>query len=458
MVKSGKFTVQQPSIAGRLGSGIGQGLAESLPKEMDRGRLAAGLKQFEQEAPNLSPLQQATRLFSIPGITPQMVQVLPELIRQQRERQNAINSADQSQETYPENSGNQSLINSPSIQTSSAPSQPNRRENLFRAAENLATRNKGITTTGPVNAALSDIRPPTQQEVYNKRAEILRENPWMSVDAAEARAIDFFNRQNAQKTAEMEKGARQESIQNKVDQEFEKETNLLLQKDKSTGQFEDLSGASFADLRDQAREDVSNGILTPTQAAKKYSRLALQLAKNNTKLNEMSSIPLIMQKPKSIVNNLMEASKLWKEANRSEEFSNKVQEKFGVSQKMADSLAFPIQDNKKLNSYVEKYSPPRPRGLTGLPNTNDIYESSVKAASDIANIGLSDDDSINSIIVALKNKDPHFDDSAFITRLRGLYNSGKLQLNPRQREEVISQDTAWFPNLKDWWMKISSQF
>ena len=65
MVKSGKYTVKQPNIFGRIGSGIGQGLAETLPKEMERGRLSQGLQQFEKESGNLKPVQQYTRLAEI---------------------------------------------------------------------------------------------------------------------------------------------------------------------------------------------------------------------------------------------------------------------------------------------------------------------------------------------------------------------------------------------------------
>ncbi len=84
MVKSGSFTVGQGSLAGRLGSGLGKGLAEQLPKEFERERLKTGLEQFAKESSNMSPLEQATKLFGIPGITPQMVQVLPELLKQQQ--------------------------------------------------------------------------------------------------------------------------------------------------------------------------------------------------------------------------------------------------------------------------------------------------------------------------------------------------------------------------------------
>ena len=76
-------TIKQGDLFGRIGSGIGKGLAEQLPKDIERGRLAAGLKDFERDAGNLSPLQQGARLAAIPGIRPQTEQTMGELAKQQ---------------------------------------------------------------------------------------------------------------------------------------------------------------------------------------------------------------------------------------------------------------------------------------------------------------------------------------------------------------------------------------
>ena len=51
---------------GRIGKGIGQGLSEQLPKELERGRLSQGLKELEKEK-DLTPYQQASKLYTLPG-------------------------------------------------------------------------------------------------------------------------------------------------------------------------------------------------------------------------------------------------------------------------------------------------------------------------------------------------------------------------------------------------------
>lgn len=79
------YEIKQGNIFGRLGTGIGQGIAEQLPKEVARNRLASGLQQFEQESGNLSPMQSLARLASIPGALehPELVRQFGELARQQ---------------------------------------------------------------------------------------------------------------------------------------------------------------------------------------------------------------------------------------------------------------------------------------------------------------------------------------------------------------------------------------
>src|SRR6187402_2996953 len=73
--------VKQGSLFGRIGSGIGKGLAAQLPEEIQRGRLASGLKSFESEHQDLNPMQQIARLSAIPGITPQSIQTFGELAK-----------------------------------------------------------------------------------------------------------------------------------------------------------------------------------------------------------------------------------------------------------------------------------------------------------------------------------------------------------------------------------------
>jgi len=76
--------IKQANIFGRLGTGIGQGIAEQAPKEAERYRMQQGLQQLEKESANLSPTQQYTRALGVPGLIdrPQALQSYADLLRQ----------------------------------------------------------------------------------------------------------------------------------------------------------------------------------------------------------------------------------------------------------------------------------------------------------------------------------------------------------------------------------------
>lgn len=76
--------IKQASLFGRIGSGIGQGLAEQLPKEIEQGRLSSGLNKLAKQK-GLNPMEAFAQLASIPGAAknPQLLQTAGDLYRQQ---------------------------------------------------------------------------------------------------------------------------------------------------------------------------------------------------------------------------------------------------------------------------------------------------------------------------------------------------------------------------------------
>ena len=88
------YEVKQPNIFGRIGKGIGQGLSEQLPKEIERSRLSSGLKKLEQEK-DLDPLKFFTRAATLPGVTPQLIESLGQLSRQRLQNEAYSRSIDQ---------------------------------------------------------------------------------------------------------------------------------------------------------------------------------------------------------------------------------------------------------------------------------------------------------------------------------------------------------------------------
>src|SRR5258706_6152633 len=86
--------IKQGNIFGRIGTEIGKGLSESIPKEVERNRLSAGLKELNEQK-DLSPQEYFTKALSVPGLIdrPQAIQSLAELAKQQGQRNSLKNSS-----------------------------------------------------------------------------------------------------------------------------------------------------------------------------------------------------------------------------------------------------------------------------------------------------------------------------------------------------------------------------
>ncbi len=145
--------IKQPSLGARIGTGIGQGLADILPKEMERGRLSAGLRQLEEQ-PNLTPQQYFSRALSIPGLIdrPQAIQSLADLARQQIRGQALIQQQNQQNQPPP----NPFPPPKPKASTTDIPS--------VTKPKSLEEIQKGYI-------------PPTQEQIFEDAGRRYNENP-----------------------------------------------------------------------------------------------------------------------------------------------------------------------------------------------------------------------------------------------------------------------------------------
>lgn len=69
-----------------LGSELGKGLSEQIPKEVERYRLSQGLRNIQQNPGN--QIENLIRLYSTPGATPEMIQTIAPLLQQAAVKQN----------------------------------------------------------------------------------------------------------------------------------------------------------------------------------------------------------------------------------------------------------------------------------------------------------------------------------------------------------------------------------
>ncbi len=187
--------IQQANIFGRIGSGIGKGLAEQVPKEIERERLSSGLKNLGKNNDGLTPFQRFAELSSIPGITPQMIQSGGDLLRHEGIRNaygNRNGQNNRSNEDLNKNSNQSSIrdIQFANMQKKSTSENKGDIPSGFANREEQSVSQPGIVKENPTQNKFIPAIPWNPQQ---KEADIAREwdrNPNLTFDQVQAKSND----------------------------------------------------------------------------------------------------------------------------------------------------------------------------------------------------------------------------------------------------------------------------
>lgn len=446
--------IKQGDIFGRVGSEFGKGLAESMPKEIERGRLAEGLGRFEKDSVNLNPMQQLARLSSIPGITPQMVQSFSELARHQNLKNAYANRATGSEQWMNQSSPNQNMG------MTSALSLPNQQGQPQQSVQTSPQFNNQRTPS----VAPGEITP----EIVNENAlnpAALTRAPW-TPEQRDAKVVDYINQgflpAQAKELASDDEtrdlavpGALQKrnlELSQKSEEarsEFRRQLDTKLQK-QGEGVFKDVTGEMLINMERGLERDLrTNPNISFKDAANDWSNRALNVAKAKDQLNKLSETS-------GIIENILEGDKtlkklrsyenMFKKSGNSEEYYNLLREKFALSPQGAATVAFPL--NKEVDKYIKNLSPIHPTfGKRGsIPNSQRVAELSRKTAIDLES-KIESDQSILAIARALSEKDPTFDQQEFFDQLNE--DKDLIRLNDRQRRELAEGPRDIIPSWGD---------
>jgi hypothetical protein len=428
---------QSGSLFGRIGSGIGQGLAEQLPKEIERGRLAQGLQQFEQDSAGLNPMQSLARAYAIPGITPQMSQSFGELARQQGIKN-----------SYTQTRGKQNL---PRIDKPNA-SQAINDVNFGNFEKNARSKTEQkdfvrpteqgqpqAVDTNPLRQEAIPLSPWSTDRRNEERAILGQEYPWMNVEQINEMASDNERRELAQPEAEQAKDAYKTEKKKEIEEAFTKKLEKLTQK-QGPDVFKDVTGEMQNNfLRTVERDIASNPKLTVEDAVEKRVQQLFQIPKAKTKLNILASRNIFDQlnpiKKKEAMKNLLSASTIFADVGDNEEFfdilKTKNDEKIGtrgfdLSPENAAWIAYPR--SKNIENFTKSINPQK----LGQDSTRRAQY----YASQVGKL-MSDDDSILSILKEIYVKDPYFDKSVFMDYFRD--NQKELGLTSKQKQEFLEK-------------------
>jgi len=419
MVKSGSFKVSPGSTLGRIGSGVGKGLAEQLPKEIERGRLAQGLEQFNNESANLSPLQQYTKLLSIPGISPQAVQAIPQVLQQQ----NFANALSRS-----------------------AQEAPQRQENLYRSInpESEQQPSRGVTTREGIEASLQPYIPPSRDQIVAEAQsdfpELFRRNPEAAINEVNQReALKEKKSVALQGMRENEKRL-QSDISNALDQQRQ-QSNALIPDD------------IYKDLRDEAvnsilPKDRGGQGLTDQEANKQYRDKLKEISRQYGDLETVGNFRLPDLSPKQAWKNLNSIRENFKERGDLRNFADTLIGVNKLSPQRAYATAYPISEIPSLHKLMSKIPNVKDKfSHTGIVKSDFNADEILKEMTPHIAKEMGQEGSPLAIYQALEEKG--YDPEYFIDYVNK--NRKKLNLNDRQAEELGKPRSA-IPYLSDLWL------
>ena len=471
--------IKQGNLFGRIGTGFGQGLAEQLPKEVSRYRLASGLADIEKDSPNLNRLQLMTRLAGVPGglENPQFIKEYADVARQQNIR-NAYQRGGQRGQT-------QEMVN-----TNVQPSQnrledikfgqlnPNQiqrkgvsgdisKEPLIRSDyQNREEQAKDTTNVANENPSASKFVPAlawSQPRFDDKVQEIINSGKADNVPDAIALAEKEQERYMNQPESERRILDYKQSIDQKTDDAFDKEISLLTQK-KGEDIFSDIPGEFQSELRKKAREDVAtDSSLTPRTAGEKWARIGLDFVRTRNLVDELAERDyrhkIIPVKKQETIKKLNTAAEIYAKVGRSDELFNKLKTKtdkekgligYDLSSQGSALIAYPRSDG--LKELIKNYEKDKPKfGVLKIPKLLRVGNQDFQGV--VVSQGIAKDflenkketDSSLAFAREMKDRYPLFDQGAFFDYIR----KNTKDLNPRQNSELIMGESDDYPDWGD---------
>lgn len=411
---------QQGSIAGRLGRAVGKGLSEQLPKEVDRYRLSQGLENFQKEANNLTPLEQYTRLAAIPGITPSMMQALPEILKQQNYNK-AFNQTGQQEET-------------------------NKNENPFQRPSTPQEQPGGkrsITTPETTKATIENYIPKSRDQLLDRAGQLYNENPGLFKNDPQ-NAIQAAREEDQQNqsinTAKQNQRNTQQDVQSRVQNEL---------RSQSSAAGVQIPDNVYKNLEDEAIEAVNSGKMTEQEAGRHFSKEADKISREYQSLKTLGKVGILTKSASSNKASLRSLQEKFKERNDLENLADTYISQNGLSPGKAYYLAYPVSDTKELNNEIMKLPKIQQEfSHTGyrIPEEKSRSETLKIApilAKKMGNTG-------SPLAVAEELKSRGYDPDVWLDYLQK--NQKKLDLKERQGRELDKPRPGLVPNLNDLWM------
>jgi len=419
------YSVKPASIFGRLGTGIGKGLAEQVPKEMERNRLASGLKSLGEQKGN-TPFQNFAGLVGTAADYPQVVQTGGDILRQQ----SIIDSIKRNEPTAP--IGDYKPLNQPNEGPKSA------------------------TRPESTEAALKPYIIPggAEQENMARKRMVAEPHVYPNIESARQSVANEISGNVQESNSKLEKRKLEQDVQNDTEGRLKDEIQTLGAK---------VPGKAMSKLQQKAVEDVRSGKISPDEAKVKYGKEADEMSRAFSNILSWGNMSLVTKNSKDVIQAMDTVRKSAKEGGYRKEAADSMIADNGVTPQFAYATIYPVNEIKSLNDELKSLTNIKPRiekvpGLPGLgglglgrPNNVNSAKETEKIAPILAR-AMGPHGSPLSICYELEKKG--YDTNVFKKYLTD--NEETLNLTSDQKDELQKPQPSFFGWLNDWWLKSFS--
>jgi hypothetical protein len=417
---------QQGNIFGRIGHGLGQGIAEQLPKEIERSRLAGGLKDLENQQ-GLTPFQQFSRLASVPGITPQMIQSGTDLLRQQARGQALSQGTSQQNQPNPSPFPNQT--------------EPNR--------IGPASKTPSLTKEDILEKVQEGYIPPTIKERDALAGQAYNENPAFFANDPQ-KALDWADSNIAQEEkiaqAYQNKHSNLTNIQDNVVKRLNDQSERLNTK---------IPAELYSQIEDKAiqatkpKKDGGQG-LTEQQAVKDFGEHMNNASRTFAKVKELGGgWGVTLRSPTESLRAMKKLQSEMEALDQTDNYAKELISQSQLSPTFAYAIAEPVSRVPSVNNFI--------KSLPGLEKIETLAETksnpavaipkTLEIAPKLANF-IKQNEKASPLAIAYEIEKKGYDGK---TWLQYIADHPELNLRARQSEQAstpINEIAPW----NDWWL------
>lgn len=428
--------IKQAPLSARLGTGLAKGLAEQVPKEIERNRLASGLKSLEEQK-GLTPFQQFSRLAAIPGITPQMLQSGSELLRQQAR--------------------GQALADFQNQQNAPKPSP-------FPFNNKIASESKfpSITQEKPLEQIQEGYIPPTIEErdaiageAYNSNPAFFANDPQKAIQWAD----DKIAQEEKINAAYLRKHQNLNAIQDNVI------NRLKAQSDRLQTQVPAEVYSRIEDEAIQATKPKKEGGrgLTEQQAMKEYGEKLNDFSKDWSKIPTWGTWGLTQRSANETLRSMNTVQRKMEEAGATDLFAQQMQKDNQISPKLSFAIAQPVKNIPNLSSYMKSLKPVPGYGKflsqsmgrgnpSGGWSSGKSKQETLKIAPELAKF-VKENEKASPLAIGYELEKKGYDLRTWLDWLND--NADNLNLRQKQTEQLSIPQQEVVP-MADWWLQSFS--